>query len=153
MALYGPPPQPTKLKLLNGNPGKRRINHREPQPVGAPEKPGFVTGAAAVEWDRVTRSMPDEFFTSADTPTLAVMSTAWALHRAALAVIAREGTSAVGSQGQDTAHPLLAVVARNAELVLRASDRLGLSPVARTRLDMPEPGGGKFDGLLGRLET
>ncbi len=55
----------------------------------------------------------------------------------------------VGSLGQQVSHPMIAVAARQTELVLRAGDRLGLSPVARARLAMPEPGGGKFEGLFG----
>jgi hypothetical protein len=31
----GPPPEPTALRLLKGNPGKRAINHAEPQPAKA----------------------------------------------------------------------------------------------------------------------
>ena len=136
--------------MLHGNPGKRRVNQREPKPTGAPERPAFITGTAAVEWDRTVRSMPPGFFTSADAPTLTILATALALFRAALAGVAREGITATGSVGQETAHPMIAVLARQAELVLRASDRLGLTPSARTRLETPEPGSRKFEGLFGR---
>ena len=32
MGLRGPPPKPTALKLLEGNPGRRRLSTSEPQP-------------------------------------------------------------------------------------------------------------------------
>lgn len=32
MGLRGPPPKPTALRLLEGNPGKVKINRQEPQP-------------------------------------------------------------------------------------------------------------------------
>jgi P27 family predicted phage terminase small subunit len=152
MAINGRPPKPTRLRVLDGNPGRRPINQREPKPVGGPEKPAFITGAAAAEWDRVIASTPPGLLTAADSPTLVILATALALFRAALAQVAREGMMSVGSLGQEVPHPMVAVLARQTELVLRAGDRLGLSPQARTRLAMPETGGGKFEGLLG-VET
>ena len=74
MGRRGPPSTPTRLRVLTGNPGKRPINAREPQPIGPPQKPDFITGSAAEDWDRVIASMPPGFFTAADTPTLAVFS-------------------------------------------------------------------------------
>ena len=53
--MSGPPPQPTVLRLLKGNPSKRRIG-AEPEPQiaeSAPEPPPFVVGYAADEWWRV----------------------------------------------------------------------------------------------------
>jgi P27 family predicted phage terminase small subunit len=51
----GPPPTPTHLKLIRGNPGKRPIRPEpEPQvPAEVPEPPRFLSGYAADEWWRV----------------------------------------------------------------------------------------------------
>jgi P27 family predicted phage terminase small subunit len=39
----GPSPQPTALKILRGNPGRRPLNKREPEPEAkAPECPDYV---------------------------------------------------------------------------------------------------------------
>ncbi|HEY1878415.1 MAG TPA: phage terminase small subunit P27 family [Caulobacteraceae bacterium] len=151
MALTGRPPKPTKLKKLEGNPGHRRLNDREPQPTGAPIKPDFVTGEASKEWDRLVGAMPDGLYTDADAPTLAVYCIAWVLHRNSLAVVSREGMFSTGSMGQRVVNPALLIQAKQAEVILKAGDRLGLSPVARTRLatgDAPESQG-KFSGLFG----
>jgi P27 family predicted phage terminase small subunit len=72
------------------------------------------------------------------------------LYRNALGQVAREGMTALGSMGQKVPHPALATVAKQAEIILRAADRLGMGPVARARLevrDQPQPS--KFDGLIG----
>ena len=56
MGKRGPTPKPTKLKLLEGNPGKRRINRNEPEPklpASVPKPPEFLMPEAAVEWRRV----------------------------------------------------------------------------------------------------
>jgi len=151
MAIRGRPPKPTKLRKLEGVPGHSRpLNEREPQPIGPLVKPDFVTGEAAKEWDRVCGSMPPGLYSSADAPSLAVYCVAWVLFRNALAQVAKEGMSAIGSTGQKIAHPSLAVIAKQSEIILRAGDRLGMSPVARARLEVgDQPQASKFDGLLG----
>jgi P27 family predicted phage terminase small subunit len=150
MAIRGRPPKSSKLRALEGNPGKRPLNEREPQPTGPLVKPDFVTGEAASEWDRVVGAMPPGLYTAADAPVLAVYCVAWVLFRNSLAQVAREGMTATGSMGQKIAHPSLATVAKQSEIILRASDRLGMSPVARARLEVgDQPQASKFDGLLG----
>ena len=43
--MSGPPPTPTALKLLRGNPGKRRINRNEPKPPPSPvDPPSWLRG-------------------------------------------------------------------------------------------------------------
>jgi len=51
----GPAPTPNVIRMLRGNPGKRRLRReidppREPEP---PQPPAFLTGDAASEWRRV----------------------------------------------------------------------------------------------------
>jgi len=47
-------PQPTALKVLRGNPGKRPLNADEPTPPpGAVEKPATLSTPAAAVWDRL----------------------------------------------------------------------------------------------------
>jgi P27 family predicted phage terminase small subunit len=145
-------PKPNKIRQLEGVPGHSRpLNHKEPQPTGPLVKPDFVTGEAAKEWERAVGAMPEGLYTAADAPVLAVYCVAWVLFRNSLAQVAREGMTSTGSTGQMISHPALAVVAKQSEVILRASDKLGMSPSARTRLTMETEGqgGGKFDGLLG----
>lgn len=156
MGQRGPQPKPTALKLLEGNPGNRRLNRNEVQPVGRLERPSHVTGPAAEEWDRVINSMPPGFYTAADVPTLVTYCIAWVLYRNAVAVIARKpeeggGMEAKGSQKQPVAHPLLAEVKGFSKLILQCGDRLGMSPAARARLEAPdnEDPHGEFAGLIG----
>src|SRR5262245_31110780 len=55
MARPGPPPKPTKLKLLEGNPGKRRLNRQEPDPPPLVDlaPPDHLDAIACDEWARV----------------------------------------------------------------------------------------------------
>jgi hypothetical protein len=51
MGRRGPRPEPSSLKLLKGNPGKRPLNEREPKPpAGAPEAPAHLDEEARREW-------------------------------------------------------------------------------------------------------
>ena len=55
MGRRGPPPKPTKLRVLTGNPGKRRLNQREPQPSkDAPRCPAWLTTDAKKVWRRLS---------------------------------------------------------------------------------------------------
>ena len=54
MAIYGPPPQPTALRVLNGNPGRRPLNDREPKPgAGPPRCPPYLDEEAKRQWKRL----------------------------------------------------------------------------------------------------
>jgi P27 family predicted phage terminase small subunit len=54
--MSGPPPIPTRLKLLRGNPGHQKLNKNEPEPElspDVPEPPTFLAAYAQDEWWRV----------------------------------------------------------------------------------------------------
>jgi P27 family predicted phage terminase small subunit len=145
-------PKPTALKILEGNPGRRPIG-KAIERIADLEPPAFITGQALEEWNRAVAAMPPGFFSAADAPTMAVYCLAWVMHRRALATVATEGQTAISSMGQKVPHPMLAVVRQQVDTILRAGDRLGMSPVARARFERgPVPAEvSKFDGLLGKI--
>src|SRR4051794_4588403 len=54
MPSLGRKPTPTKLKVAAGNPGKRPLNDREPQPaVAEPPLPAWLPQRAKAEWRRI----------------------------------------------------------------------------------------------------
>ncbi len=56
--MRGRKPKPTRLKLIEGNPGKRPINGREPKPPGSlPSCPAHLSATAKTEWKRLARSL------------------------------------------------------------------------------------------------
>ena len=58
MKTPGPPPTPTNLKLLRGNPGKRKLNTNEPDPEPAiPPCPSHLDKVAKKEWRRVSKEL------------------------------------------------------------------------------------------------
>lgn len=79
MGKRGPAPIPTKLKILHGNPGKRPLNEREPQPAdGLPACPERLTGAARDEWERLVPILHDMGVgTEADASALELLCETW----------------------------------------------------------------------------
>lgn len=60
MGKRGPAPQPTALKKLRGNPGKRKLNSAEPQPhIGSrtPSVPDWLSDGARDIWHRYARTL------------------------------------------------------------------------------------------------
>ena len=58
MATRGRKPKPTALKLLEGNPGKRPLNDREPVPPKATLKcPAWLLPEAKKEWKRLAPAL------------------------------------------------------------------------------------------------
>ena len=52
--MAGRKPKPTALKKLEGNPGKRKLNTKEPMPgKGMPDCPKWLFPEAKKEWERV----------------------------------------------------------------------------------------------------
>ena len=72
--------KPTKLKLLEGNPGKRALPKNEPSPkLGRPSKPKCLTGEAAAEWKRVVPELESSgLLAKIDRPALTGYCISWA---------------------------------------------------------------------------
>src|SRR5687768_711635 len=77
--MRGRKPKPTILKVLDGNPGKRPLNDREPQPPGGmPDRPDWLDAEAQAEWGRVTAELAmSGLLTVVDRAALAAYCTAW----------------------------------------------------------------------------
>lgn len=59
--MASPRPKPTVLKMIAGNPGRRRLNEHEPLPAAVESIacPEHVTGSARVMWDRLAPILDD----------------------------------------------------------------------------------------------
>lgn len=79
------------MKVLQGNPGKRKINKAEPKPrVKKPSAPKHLRGEARKEWNRMAaRLFEMGLLTEVDRAALAAYCTAWARYVLAEDEIAR----------------------------------------------------------------
>jgi P27 family predicted phage terminase small subunit len=162
----GRKPVPTELKLLRGNPGKRAVNRDEPKPdPKAPGMPVWLSNEARAEWRRVVPEL-ERLGLSAkvDRAALAAYCETWATFVAAERLIHEKGLlimrvieEVTGSDGNvlelhvsPTKNPAV-IIARDAAAQVRAfCSEFGLTPSARTRLQMPEAEDGDdgFGALL-----
>jgi P27 family predicted phage terminase small subunit len=125
---------PTAIKKLAGNPGKRAINKKEPQPKGDPNKPTLSALASKV-WDRLTKAMPLGVYTAADTGLLAAYCEAVANHQEASQCLANEPKMVKGSMGQMVPSPWFRIQSDAASKIVTLGARLGLDPISRQQIN------------------
>lgn len=144
MGRRGPPPKPTHLKVLEGNPGKRPLNTREPQPQkAAPRCPEWLTGEGRAAWRRLTALLKGMgLLTVADADAMAGYSLTYARWREAEQFLSAHGLVFPLRDEQGRVRcmqqfPQVAI-ARNALLLLKAyQQEFGLTPSSRSRIVLP----------------
>jgi phage terminase small subunit len=155
----GPAPRPTKLKELEGNPGKRQLNMTEPKPASAvPDCPSFIKGAARKEWHRLAGELYTlGLLTRIDRGALAAYCIAWGQLEEAEAELSKmkktfremqklkkknpslkvnisNGMVAVTSNGNAIIEPLLSVRKQAMEQMHKFLTEFGMTPAARSRI-------------------
>jgi P27 family predicted phage terminase small subunit len=157
----GPKPKPAHLKLLEGNPGKRRVPVGEPRPpIGpVPQAPEFLASEARAEWDRVSPQLYHMgLLSEADVAPLAAYCQAyarWLLAERVIATMAEKdqltgGLMVKTTNGNAIQNPLVGTSNKAASDMVRFASEFGLTPVARARLALNAvvPQKSKFDGLV-----
>jgi P27 family predicted phage terminase small subunit len=144
--MSGPPPQPTYLRLLRGNPSRRPINPREPQSrqtEAPPDAPDYLSGYAADEWYRIAPELHRlGLLTVLDVPALAIYCQAYGRWRTAeelIAGIANRGDATrglliKGPYGDARENPLLRISRHAADQMLTVAGHFGMTPSARARI-------------------
>lgn len=160
----GPPPKPTALKIIEGNPGKRALNAREPQPriaASCPQPPDHIDGEARAEW---LRRAPELWrlgvLTDADLSTFEAYCSAYGRWRQAEEALKRmgandaltEGLAIRTKQGNAVYNPVLIASDRAREHFTRLAAEFGMTPAARSRIVAgvpPQQTGDALTRLLG----
>jgi P27 family predicted phage terminase small subunit len=152
MGHRGPPPEPTRLKLLKGNPGKRALNDAEPQPPAkAPPCPPELSDLAKKEWRRISRLLLElGLLTEIDRAALAGYCDAYAtwiksgeeLQRTPLVIIYK---------GLPMQSPYVAIHNAAGKQMLQYLQQFGLSPSSRSRVRVDKPeAADELDEILAR---
>jgi P27 family predicted phage terminase small subunit len=165
--MAGRRPTPVQLKLIRGNPGKRRIGgvFEPPRPPEPPKPPPFLAGYALEEWRRVVPSlMIFGLLHDVDVMVLGAYCLAYQHWREAEELLQGladgdlkgRGLLVRGSKGQAKANPLLQIARESAADMVRYASEFGFGPAARSRIAAgvsfvrPES---KFAGLIGGLDN
>lgn len=142
--MRGRTPTPTNLRLLRGNPGKRRLSLDEFRPAASiPSCPRHLKGEAKKEWKRVTEELLQYGMVSnVDRGALAMLCTMWGRYVNAEEMIEKASTQAPGSyglfvkspNGYPIQSPWLAVSNKAMEQYKGMCAEFGLTPAARVRV-------------------
>jgi len=134
-------PQPTRLKVLRGNPSKTRLNPREPQPPPASEAfesppPELLTdGVATAEWQRVAPMLRAcGLVSEAERSALTALCQQWSRYLEAQGKVQSLGMIVKKPSGVPVVNPYLAVADKALALCLKLWVELGLTPSGRSRM-------------------
>ena len=141
MARRGPPPQPTTLRLLRGNPGKRHINTREPKPpLATPSCPRWLSPEAKKIWRETIPVLRDmRILTRGDRDALSVYCQTFARWRAAEEFLQKHGEvyplrDERGNVRCMQQLPQVAIARSLLQVVQSYQQEFGMTPSARTRV-------------------
>lgn len=149
MGARGPKPKPTALRMIEGHPNPRGDNPDEPQPIGTPICPDYLSKDAATMWQSIMSSMPPGMITIADAPLLEAYCEAYAAHKAACEALNRDA-DLLGQKltVNDRPSPYLKIRSDAARTMISIATRLGLSPADRSGLKL---GGTKSSSKWAKL--
>ncbi|MDP3909527.1 MAG: phage terminase small subunit P27 family, partial [Gemmatimonadales bacterium] len=138
----GPPPTPTALRVLRGNPGRRPLNQREPKPTATrPTCPAGLDKEAKAEWHRVVPELHRlGLLTKVDRAALVTYVQQWARQQRAEADIAKYGeviTQVVDGVVRREENPSVRIADRAGQRIRMWCAEFGLTPSARSRMQLP----------------
>jgi P27 family predicted phage terminase small subunit len=136
MATRGRKPTPTAIKVLEGNPGKRKLNDREPRPEKkAPSCPKWLEPEAKKEWRRLAKKMElMGVLTEVDMAAFAGYCQAYARWKEAEEFLTQHGTIVKTPSGYWQTVPQVAIAQTYLKLMNRLAEQFGLTPSSRSRI-------------------
>lgn len=142
--MRGRKPTPTALKLLAGNPGKRKIEEGEPQGVvGVPDPPEHLTEEEKAAWAYFGEQLKNAgLLTNLDAIAFELLCRAYVRAKDAAAKVAQYG--AVWIEKGDSKIPKFAysphwaVQNREEQKLMSLLSEFGLTPSSRTRVKVEE---------------
>ena len=147
MGRRGPAPKPTRLRIIEGNPSRRPLNHDEPKPKPiAPKCPAWLDKEAKREWKRVAPELEAlGLLTVVDGATLAGYCQAYSrwlqaeqaisTHFKATGKLTYGYTNKNGSTNE-LAIPEIAIAQKYLALVKAFCAEFGLTPSSRSRMSV-----------------
>ena len=136
--MRGRKPKPTNLKKLQGNPGKRRLNKREPRPRTSGLEPSAVGTREIAFHDAVAPLLREaNLLTDADLPAFEMMTIHFAIAQEAANDIRLIGPTTY-KNGRGKKRPILQVFRDNSAAFRAYAAEFGMTPSSRSRINIPE---------------
>jgi P27 family predicted phage terminase small subunit len=141
--MQGRKPKPTAVKLLEGNPGKRALNHAEPKPrVVAPRVPGHLGDEENKKWKAtVSELYALGLITTVDVDALAMYCVVFVRWVKAEKMVREKGEIIKTAAGNIIQNPYLSIANRALEQLNKLGAEFGMTPSSRSRVkaDLIDP--------------
>ena len=149
MAQRGRKPKPTALKVLEGNPGRRPLNDKEPQPEKRALKcPSWLEPEAKKEWKRMARTLESMgILTQVDMTAFAGYCQAYARWKEAEEFITQHGTIVRTPSGYWQQVPQVSIAQTYLKVMNRFAEQFGLTPASRSRIVADNAASGVVDEM------
>ena len=131
--------KPTRLKIIAGNPGKRKLpKEPAPKPSNLDQPPTWMRGRAARRKWRELAPMLQEWGIMAETDVdaLALLCTQYQIYEEALKIVQVEGFTTTSSKGTETKHPAMRVLEGAQDRVLSMLREFGMTPASRSNVSV-----------------
>ena len=136
MAIKGRKPKPTAVKRLEGNPGKRPLNSREPIPPPTDIRcPAWLLPEAKNEWKRLSSALQAMgVLTMADVTAFSGYCQAYARWKEAEEFITQHGSIFKTPSGYVQQVPQVSIAQQNLKIMQSFCAEFGLTPASRSRI-------------------
>ena len=136
--MKGRKPKPTRLKILQGNPGGRPLNDAEPEPNipdEFPMAPDYLNDAAKEEWNRIGPELYGiGLLTSLDIPAFELYCNAYARYINAFNEVEKHGMIVHAPSGYPVQNPYLSIINKAYDQMKIYLAEFGMTPASRTRV-------------------
>lgn len=145
MTKRGRKPKPTNLKLVQGNPGKRKINKKEPRPkIIIPTPPAHLSATAKREWKRVSTELFNlGLLSGVDRAALGAYCQAysrWVAAENSINALAKKdkvnhGLLITTSNNNTIQNPAVGIANKAMADLIKFAAEFGMTPSARSRIE------------------
>lgn len=138
----GTRPKPTKVKLLEGNRGRRKIGEGEPEPApGRPTCPPHLSASAKAEWKRIVPELEKMgLLTKVDRSALAAYCNAYGEWKDTCELLKGKSPIIKTEAGNIIQNPLVGIAHKASELMYKFLVEFGMTPSSRTRINVAKIG-------------
>jgi P27 family predicted phage terminase small subunit len=141
--MQGRKPKPTAIKLLEGNPGKRALNHAEPKPrVVLPRPPEHLSDDEKAKWKATVKELyPLGLITTIDKDALAMYCVIFVRWLKAEKMVREKGEIIKTAAGNIIQNPYLSIANRALDQLNKLGAEFGMTPSSRSRVkaDLVDP--------------
>lgn len=155
MGKRGIKPEPTRLKELRGNPGRRPLDANEVKFAGSlPDCPQWLGDVGKSVWSEIVSrcSSVEGWLQSVDGWIMGLYCGAWEDFLDARKCCAEQGATCIGEKGSPYLNPNVGRMNKAAERINALGAKLGFSPSDRVGLKLP-PTEGQDDPLVAMLKA